>query len=655
MLMKGKKMKITNVLYTITFYILLSFPNALGQIQFELSVGGASQDEAQSIIQTSDGGYAVAGYTFNFGAVNYDAYIIKIDASGVFQWSTTIGGIWREQIFDIIQTSDGGYAVAGFTHPLGQGTDEDMYIVKLDSLGSFQWHKSIGGFDFGERNRDYAYSLIQTTDGGYVLAGYTWRPVIGGYLMVYIVKIDENGDFQWSRVFGGTGVSIARSIIQTTDGGFAIAGYARISNADNFYIIKLDENGNIQWNTAVGGPLDDRAYSIIQTADGGYAIAGETLSYAFSGANQNMYIVKLDSIGILQWTSVVGGNRRDVAYGIIQSDDGGYVAAGLTVSFGYNETWPHIYIVKLDENGELIWSKTVGNTSSDFAHSITKTNEGGFAVAGVTYSYPTLPSVPNIYIVKFDGEGNTCQNIASPPSQEASGGSSLQPNLEYRFPSTFINEPTAIINSGGNVLSICTFIPVELISFISSISGNNVTLNWVTASEINNNGFEIEKQVGSREYALGNPPGGEAVWEKIGFVEGNGTTTETNHYSFEDKNVFAGKYYYRLKQIDFDGTFEYSDIIEVDVNIPAKFSLSQNYPNPFNPTTTIEYQIPSDGFVSLTIHNTIGQEVSSLVNENQQTGRYSVNFSAYKLPSGLYFYTLRSNGFKETRKMLLLK
>jgi hypothetical protein len=191
-------------------------------------------------------------------------------------------------------------------------------------------------------------------------------------------------------------------------------------------------------------------------------------------------------------------------------------------------------------------------------------------------------------------------------------------------------------------------IPVELASFAASVNNNIVMLNWITSSELNNSGFEIERQAGSKQYAIGR-------WERIGFVEGNGTTTEINYYSFIDEEVSAGKYLYRLKQIDFDGTFEYSDIIEVEVNIPAEFSLLQNYPNPFNPSTKIDYSISSDGFVSLTIYNMIGQEVETLVNENQSAGKYSITFSADKLPSGLYFYTFRSGEFSATKKMLLLK
>jgi WD40 repeat protein len=198
-------------------------------------------------------------------------------------------------------------------------------------------------------------------------------------------------------------------------------------------------------------------------------------------------------------------------------------------------------------------------------------------------------------------------------------------------------------------------IPVELASFNANVTDKNVKLHWITSSELNNSGFEVERKVSSSQPAL--PSGGSTVsnFKTIGFVDGNGNTTATNHYSFEDNNLSSGTYQYRLKQIDFDGTFEYSNVIEVEVNIPSEFSLSQNYPNPFNPSTNIEYRIPEDGFVSLSIYNSLGQQVSILVNEDQSAGNHSLTFSADNLPSGLYFYELRSGSFVETRKMLLLK
>jgi hypothetical protein len=444
-------------LYSLSLIIVIS-ADALSQNHFELSVGGPSHDYAESIIQTSDGGYAIAGYTFNFGAFDYDFYIVKLNANAVIQWSRTIGGLTREQAYKIIQTNDGGYAIAGHTYPFGQGSDEDMYIVKLDSNGEFQWHRTFGAIEGQERNRDFAYSIIQTNDGGYALAGYTWRFPL--YLHIYFVKLDENGNYQWSRAIGGTSVDIARSLIQTSDGSYIIAGYSRTSNVDNFYIVKLNEQGSFQWNTAVGGPLDERAYSIIQSSDGGFVLAGETLSFSFGGAYQNMYIVKLDTTGTLQWTRVVGGSRSDRAYDIIQAPDGGYIAAGHTASH-FSQSANRVYIVKLNSAGEFLMSKTVGGDWSESASSITQTTDGGFATAGFTLSYGTTPSVPDMYVLKFDSSGYTCDNSTPFGSQTSTGGNSFTPNPIIFAPVTIITEPTVIINSGGNVTSNCTVLGIE--------------------------------------------------------------------------------------------------------------------------------------------------------------------------------------------------
>lgn len=452
------KIKKTTILQTLGLCILLSVtsPDARSQGQFEFSIGGAGEDRAYSIIQTSDGGLAMAGFTSGFGTISWDLYIVKLDANNNLQWSRTIGGAFREEAYEIIQTRDGGYAVAGYTYTFGQASDEDMYIVKLDSNGTFQWHRSIGAFDFGERNREHANSVVQTFDGGYVLAGYSWRPPIH-YYHIYVVKLDENGDFQWSRVFGGSSVDIANSIIQTSDSGYALAGYSRTSNADNFYIAKLDKNGFLQWNTAVGGSNDERAYSIIQTIDGGYAVAGETLTFSFSGANQNMYIVKLDSIGSLQWTRVVGGTQTDRARDIVQTSDGDYIVTGHTNSHASQST-NRVYIAKLNSSGELLFTKTVGGTWSESASSITLTRDGGFATAGFTLSYGTTPSVPNMYVLKFDSSGYTCENSTSFTSLTGTAGTAFTPIPGFVFPPTFVNDPPPIIGSGGSVTSICLLV-----------------------------------------------------------------------------------------------------------------------------------------------------------------------------------------------------
>ncbi|GBD87947.1 ser-Thr-rich glycosyl-phosphatidyl-inositol-anchored membrane family protein [bacterium BMS3Abin03] len=201
------------------------------------------------------------------------------------------------------------------------------------------------------------------------------------------------------------------------------------------------------------------------------------------------------------------------------------------------------------------------------------------------------------------------------------------------------------------------WVPVELTSFTTSVAGNDAHLNWSTATELNNSGFEIQKL-----YLPLNPlsRGEQKGWVKIGFVPGHGTTTEQQYYSFIDESVSSGKYKYRLKQIDYDGTFEYSDIVEVEVSLPNEFRLEQNYPNPFNPSTKIKFTIPyvETGHapsVQLKVYDILGNEVATLVNEEKPAGTYEVEFDAVDLTSAIYFYQLKAGSFIQTKKMILIK
>lgn len=185
-------------------------------------------------------------------------------------------------------------------------------------------------------------------------------------------------------------------------------------------------------------------------------------------------------------------------------------------------------------------------------------------------------------------------------------------------------------------------IPVELTSFSALTNANDVILNWQTATEINNQGFEIQRS-------------SDGEFEKIGFVPGHGTTTETQSYIFIDENVLPGEYSYRLKQMDYDGTTEYSNIVEIDVTQPIEYSLSQNYPNPFNPSTTISYSISKDGLVTLKVYDILGKEVLTLINEVQSAGTKNITFDASELSSGVYYYQLVSGEFTSIKKLILMK
>jgi hypothetical protein len=198
------------------------------------------------------------------------------------------------------------------------------------------------------------------------------------------------------------------------------------------------------------------------------------------------------------------------------------------------------------------------------------------------------------------------------------------------------------MSTGLYVLHFDGMVPVELSSFTAKVTGNNVELNWTTATEKNNQGFEVQRKLGNEYYT-------------IGFIEGNGTTTEIHNYSFFDKNLQPGTYTYRLKQVDFDGNFAYSEEIIVEINNPSNFILNQNYPNPFNPSTSIKFSLPVSSFANLSIYNLVGEKVGELVNEVLQEGEYNYNFVAANLPSGIYIAKLSTENYNQTIKMTLLK
>lgn len=195
----------------------------------------------------------------------------------------------------------------------------------------------------------------------------------------------------------------------------------------------------------------------------------------------------------------------------------------------------------------------------------------------------------------------------------------------------------------GFIVKVENIVPVELTSFTAEATNNSVSLSWSTATEINNSGFEIERKSQNTD------------WTSIGFVAGSGTTTESRDYSYSDNSVTSGSYSYRLKQIDFDGSFTYSNVVEVEVNSPAQYSLDQNYPNPFNPTTTVNYTLPEANFITLAVYNSLGEKVNSLVNEVVSAGKHTLDFNAGNLSSGIYFLRMEAGSFVSTKKITLMK
>jgi len=240
-----------------------------------------------------------------------------------------------------------------------------------------------------------------------------------------------------------------------------------------------------------------------------------------------------------------------------------------------------------------------------------------------------MSSAATSTIINVDAAGNVCWSNGS-----------IQERIVMFSPADGPNSYTTMSPAGYNVV-VTVPIPVELASFTASVSGNDVILNWTTAAETNNKGFEVEKNSGNG-------------WNVIGFVDGNGTSTQTINYQFVDKNV-SGEVTYRLKQIDFNGTFTYSNEVKVNAEIPRGYELSQNYPNPFNPVTNIQFRLPVDSRVRLEVYNMAGELVTVLADDFRTAGSHLVSFDASDLSSGTYIYRLTAGTTVLTRKMILMK
>ena len=325
--------------------------NSSGTLQWQKTLGGSLNDFAYSVKQTSDGGYIVAGesestngdVTGNHGG--YDGWIVKLNSTGTLEWQKTFGSFSSDSISSIQQTSDGGYIVAATTFQ----SSSDYWIIKLNASGTIEWQKIYGGSD-----ADITSTIRQTSDGGYIVAGHTLSNdgnVTGnhGEADFWILKLNTLGDFQWQKTLGGTKEDMPSSIQQTSDGGYIVSGLTWSSNGDvtgfhgvyDYWVVKLNATGNLEWQKALGGSRADAANSITQTSDGGYLVVGDTVSNngdvsgfhnALDSDYWDIWIAKLNSSGVLQWKKVLGGDIQDLATCIKPTADGGFVVTGSTNS-----------------------------------------------------------------------------------------------------------------------------------------------------------------------------------------------------------------------------------------------------------------------------------------------------------------------------------
>jgi uncharacterized delta-60 repeat protein len=389
--------------------------------QWAKTYGGSGDDAAHSIQQTSDGGFIVAGSTSSFGAGLSDFWVLKLNLAGNIEWQRSYGGSEEDVAYSVQETSDKGYIIAGSSNSFGTGLS-DFWVLKLSQDGDIEWQRSYGG-----SGNDAACSVQQTSDGGYIVGGYT-KSLQPGMAKFWVLKLSSKGSVEWQRAYGGGIDDYLVSLQQTSDLGFVAAGYSSSfgAGAYKFWILKLSSTGQIDWQRAYGGSGEDMLRSLQQTSDKGYIAAGSSSS--FGAGMSDFWVLKLSQYGTVEWQRSYGGSGNDMANSIQQTSGQGYIVAGYTTSFGYGES--DSWILKLSSTGAIEWQKTYGGSTEDNLSSIQQTGEGGYIAAGLTGSFGAGDS--DMFILKLYSSG------AIDPSCELPGSSNAAAlNTSASYPYTF--------------------------------------------------------------------------------------------------------------------------------------------------------------------------------------------------------------------------
>jgi hypothetical protein len=407
-------MKIVFLSISIIVFYFNSYSQGDNSVIWAKAYGGSSADWGNYTAQTTDGGFIIAGssssndgdVTGNHG--NSDFWVVKTDVTGSIEWQKSYGGTMDERANCVIQTEGGGYIIAGYSSSndgdvSGNHGSKDYWVVKTDASGNIQWQKSFGGTDDEE-----ARCIQRTTDGGYIIAGYSMSSdgdvtINRGGWDFWVLKINSTGVVEWQKSYGGDAWDEAFSIQQTTDGGYIVAGQTDSDNGDislnhgyfDFWIVKTDMSGAIEWQKTYGGSDGDYASKILQTIDGGYIIGGETYSTNYDVTGNHGYVdywvVKTNQSGTIQWQKTYGGTDSDELADIIQTADEGFIMAGQSYSYDGDVTGNHqggsdYWVVKTMPSGSIQWQQSYGGFDHEAASNILQTNEGNFIVTGWSIS-----------------------------------------------------------------------------------------------------------------------------------------------------------------------------------------------------------------------------------------------------------------------------
>ena len=363
------------------------------QITFEKTYGGPGTESARRVEITPEGGYIMVGHTTSHDTTDADIYIVKTDMFGDTLWAKSMGDSLVDYGYSIYKTNDGNYIIAASTKSFGAG-ESDFYLVKINGNGGVLWAKT-----YGNSGIDIAREAIPTTDGGYIVVGYTNGPLFD----IYLIKTNGSGDTTWTKTYGGTSYDAGTSVKQTTDGGYIILGetFSFGAGSSDYYLIKTDTIGNITWTKTFGGAGVDEGSYVQLTADGGYIVIGDSESYGLGDAD--IYVVKTNATGDSLWSKTYGGPLKEVGKTIEPTSGGGYIIAGVNRSIGIG--WlPDIWVININSTGDTIWTKTYGGAGHEHGYDAKQTPDGGYIVVGHGNIVPG--KMEDIYLLKLDSLGN---------------------------------------------------------------------------------------------------------------------------------------------------------------------------------------------------------------------------------------------------------
>jgi len=384
---------------TIILLIAFSVSNlCIAQVTFEKLFDLNETDVGRVVQQTSDNGYIIVGHTNKIGNANdKDILLIRTNYQGDTIWTKTFGGSNYDTGEDIKETSDNGYIVVGHTLSYGNG-EADVYLIKTDSLGNEEWMKTIGGPE-----TDWGLSIRQTSDNGFIITGTTNISNPSNYDL-YLVKTNEIGDIEWIRNYGGLGKERGNSIIITNDNNYVICGYTTsFGNGDyDVFLIKANAAGDTIWTKTYGGTEIDCGMSVKQTNDNGFIISGYTNS--FGAGDMDFYLIKTNEYGDTLWTKTFGGAAYDISYSIDITPENDYVITGYGKSFGNGSMGA--YLIKVNQMGNLLWTQIFEREFANCGISVQQTTDGGFIIGGTAISQDSTGLTnSDVYLIKTDSDG----------------------------------------------------------------------------------------------------------------------------------------------------------------------------------------------------------------------------------------------------------